>query len=95
MDAFEILVLILSILLAIVLTLSIVAIVILIKIIRHIKSIVLQAESVMHDVESVSSFFRKTAPTVAIGNLVANIISHFSLFKDSKNKKGSKSNEEK
>lgn len=84
MDAFEILVIILSIALGIFLTLGIVLLILVIKITRHIKNIVEKAESVVDDVESVSQFFKKSAFPVAIGKLVGNIVETFSSKNDKK-----------
>lgn len=73
MDSFDILVVILSIMLAIFLMAGIVLLVLFIQITRRIKIIVDKAESVADHVEHVSLFFQKTAGPAAIGKLVANI----------------------
>lgn len=75
MDAFEILVIILSVVLAILLVLSIIFVVVLIKLINQIRVITKKADDIMDDVEAVSGFFRKTAGPVAVTGLVSNIIS--------------------
>lgn len=75
MDAFEILVIILSITLAIFLVLAIILTSVLIKLAKQMRNITAKAEVVMDDVETVSGFFRKTAAPVAIGNLLSNIVS--------------------
>lgn len=75
MDAFEILVIILSITLAVFLVLGIILTTVLIKLANQVRVITAKAEVVMDDVEAVSGFFRKTAAPVAIGNLLSNIVS--------------------
>lgn len=74
MDAYHILVIVLSITLAVLLVASIVLVVGLIKLTTQVRNITAKAESVMDDVEAVSEFFRKSAAPVAIGNLLSNII---------------------
>ncbi len=78
MDAYNILVIILSVTLAVLLVVAIVCIVALTKLINQVRAITTKAESVMEDVESVSDFFRKSAAPVAIGKLVSNIVSTIS-----------------
>lgn len=75
MDAFEILVIILSVALAIFLVVGIILTSVLIKLANQLRNITAKAEMVMDDVEAVSGFFRKTAGPVAIGNLLSNIVS--------------------
>ena len=75
MDAFEILVIILSVTLAVFLVLAIILTSVLIKLAKQMRNITAKAEVVMDDVEAVSGFFRKTAAPVAIGNLLSNIVS--------------------
>lgn len=69
----QVLVIVLSGLLALFLTLSIAAVIIFIKILRQIKLIVRKAESIADHAESVSSFFQHTAGPAAVGKLVSNI----------------------
>lgn len=75
MDAFEILVIILSAALAVCLVLGIVLLVAVIKLVNKLKQISQKAEEVMDDVEAVSGFFRKSAGPVAITSLLSNIVS--------------------
>ncbi len=75
MDAFEILVIILSITLAIFLVVGIVLTVSLVKLSNQVRGVVAKADEVMDNVEQVSSFFRKTAGPVAITGLISNIVS--------------------
>ncbi|GEM_PF-1007902 len=75
MDAFEILVIALSVALAIFLTAAIVLTVVVIKLMQQVRIIVAKADDVMDNVESVSNFFRKTAGPVAITGLISNIVS--------------------
>lgn len=75
MDAYGILVIILSITLAVFLVLGIILVSVLIKLANQVRTITAKAEVVMDDVEAVSGFFRKTAAPVAIGNLLSNIVS--------------------
>lgn len=75
MDAFEILVVILSITLAIFLVLAIILVFNFIKISQTVRSIVNKADSVMDDVESAAEFFKKTSVPIGITSLVSNIVS--------------------
>lgn len=85
MDAFEILVIILSITLAILLILCIVLVISGIKLVNKLRQISQKAEEVVNDVEAVSGFFRKTAGPVAVTSLLGNIVSKVA---DITNKKG-------
>jgi hypothetical protein len=75
MDAYEILVVILSITLAICLVLGIILLVSAIKLVSKLRDISQKAEEVMGDVEAVSGFFRKSAGPVAITSMLGNIVS--------------------
>lgn len=75
MDAFEILVIILSAALAVCLVLGVALLVAVIKLVNKLKQISQKAEEVMDDVEAVSGFFRKSAGPVAITSLLSNIVS--------------------
>lgn len=75
MDAFGILVIILSITLAILLIASIVLVTALVKLVKQIHVITEKAEDIVDDVESVSGFFKKAAGPVAITSLISNIVS--------------------
>jgi hypothetical protein len=88
MDAFEILVVILSITLAILLILTIILIVAITKLVNKLREISEKAEEVVNDVEAVSSFFRKSAGPVAITGLISNIVSKVAEFSNKKGKKG-------
>lgn len=74
MDAFEILVIILSVALAIFLLLAIAAAAYTVKVLKHLKSITEKADHVADNIDSVSEFFRKTAGPAAIAKLIANIV---------------------
>lgn len=87
MDAFEILVIILSVTLAILLVLCIIIAVGVIKLIKKLRVISDKAEEVIDDVEAVSGFFRKTAGPVAVTGMISNIVSKVA---DLTAKKGSK-----
>lgn len=86
MDAFEILVVILSIALAILLTVSIFFVVVLVKLVNQIRAISKKAEEIMDDVEVVSGFFRRSAPKVAITSLISNIVAKVTEMKGKKEK---------
>ncbi len=86
MDAFEILVIILSITLAVFMVLAIILTFNFIKISQTVRSIVNKADSVMDDVESAAEFFKKTSVPIGITSLVANIVSKVT----GENKKGKK-----
>lgn len=87
MDAYGILVIILSITLAILLVLCIIIAVQVIKLIKKLQIISDKAEEVIDDVEAVSGFFRKTAGPVAVTGMISNIVSKVAELT---NKKGSK-----
>lgn len=87
MDAFEILVIILSVTLAILLVLCIIIAIGVIKLVGKLRVISAKAEEVIDDVEAVSGFFRKTAGPVAVTGLISNIVSKVAELT---NKKGSK-----
>ena len=75
MDAFEILVIILSITLAIFLVLAIVATTYLIKILKKVDAITEHAESVAANIESASQKFRQAAGPAAMASLFAKFFS--------------------
>ncbi len=75
MDAFEILVVILSIALAILLVTSIFFVVVLIKLTNQLRRVTDKAEEIVDDVEAVSGFFKKAAAPVAITGVISNIVS--------------------
>ena len=86
MDAFEILVVILSVTLGILLVLCIVIAVYVIKLLKQLRAISDKAEEIVDDVEAVSGFFRKTAGPVAVTNLVSNIVDKVTEFTNKKGK---------
>lgn len=73
MDAYQTLVVILSITLAIALVLLIIALVKVIQLVNNLKAIAQKAEEVADKVENISSFFQKTSATMAVGKLISNI----------------------
>lgn len=86
MDAYEILVIILSSTLGILLILCIVLAIYAIKLVKQLRVISNKAEEIVDDVEAVSGFFRKSAGPVAITSMVSNIVSKVAEFKDKKGK---------
>lgn len=86
MDAFEILVIILSVFLALFLLLAIVVLIGIIKLVKQIRHITEKAEEVIDNVEQASELFKKSASTLTFANIVSNIVSKVSDF----NKKGKK-----
>lgn len=76
MDAFEILVIILSSFLAIFLLLGIVTLVYLVKFIKNIKEISDKAKSVVDDASSFASTMKKTAAPAAMAKFVSEQISY-------------------
>ncbi len=86
MDAFEILVIILSITLAVLLIASIFLVVVLVKLVNQLRIVSHKAEEIVDDVETVSGFFRKTAGPVAITSLISNIVSKVTEMKSKKEK---------
>ena len=73
MDAFQILVIFLSVTLAVFLVLAIILTINFIKISQTLRSIVAKADSVMDDVESVAEFFKKTSVPLGVTSLLAKI----------------------
>lgn len=86
MDAYELLVVILSITLAILLIVSIIFVIAATKLVQKIRIITDKAEEIVDDVEAVSGFFRKSAGPVAITGLLSNIVSKVVDFKEKKGK---------
>lgn len=84
MDAFEILVVILSVTLALFLLLAIVFVVSLIKLTKQIRQITEKAEGIVDEVGAASSFFRKSATTVTFASVVSNIVDKVTDYKHSK-----------
>lgn len=87
MDAFEILVIILSTFLAIFLILAITVLIGLLKLVKQVRHITEKAEDVIDNVEQASELFKKSASTLTFTNIVSNIVSKVS---DLSNKKGKK-----
>ena len=87
MDAYGILVIILSITLAILLILCIIVAISVNKLVKKLSIISDKAEEVINDVEAVSGLLRKTAAPVAMTGLISNIVTKVS---EMANKKGSK-----
>ncbi|MBP7806893.1 hypothetical protein KA047_00160 [Candidatus Saccharibacteria bacterium] len=75
--SYDILVIMLSVMLAIFLVLSIVAMVMFIKVLKHVRVIVDKAESIADKADHITDFFEKTAGPVAIGRLIGNITEAF------------------
>lgn len=73
MDAFEILVIILSVTLAIFLVLAIIATTYLIKILKKVNLITEHAESVASNIESASEKFRQAAGPAALASVFAKL----------------------
>lgn len=74
----------LSTFLAIFLFISIVVLLKLNKILGHISSITAKAESIADQAGNVASFFNKTASSVALGKLLANVVNVASMPKEKK-----------
>jgi predicted PurR-regulated permease PerM len=84
---FEVLVVILSVMLAIFLVVAIVLFVFILKVTRQIKRITEHAEQIADKADQLSGFFAKTATPVALMKLVSNISESFQN-KARKHKKG-------
>ncbi len=69
----QIILVILSLTLAIFLTVSIIATIKVIQILDHLKKITIKAESIADKAESVTTFFQNTTGHVALGKLLSNI----------------------
>jgi predicted PurR-regulated permease PerM len=87
MDAFEILVIILSTFLAIFLLLAIIVLTGIIKLVKQVRHITEKAEEVIDNVEEASELFKKSASTLTFANLVSNIVSKVNEFSGKKGKK--------
>ena len=85
MDAFEILVVVLSITLAILLVITIIFVVALTKLVNQVRLLTEKAEDIVDDVETVSNFFKQSTVPVALASLVSNIVN---AVTGSKNKRG-------
>ncbi len=90
MNAFEILVTILSITLIVLLLICIAVAISVHKLILKLRAISEKAEDVVEDVEAVSGFFRKTAGPVAITGLISNIVSKVAEISERKGTKNGK-----
>jgi hypothetical protein len=84
MDAYDILVIVLSITLAILLTLCIALVIIMIRIFRRVDAISQKAEHFADNLEEASEFFRNASAPVAASKMIANIVEW--ARKSSKNK---------
>ena len=84
MDAYDILVIVLSVTLAILLTLCIALVIIMIRIFRRIDSISQKAENFADNMQEASEFFRNASAPIAASKMIANIIEW--ARKSSKNK---------
>jgi hypothetical protein len=82
-NASEVLLIVVSSTLTVFLIVAIVATVYMIKVLNHIKNITEKAEHIADQAEQVTNFIQKTAGSVAIGKLIANI---FNTFKSKKEK---------
>lgn len=87
MDSYSFLVIILSTTLAVLLILCIIIAVTVIKLLNKFKEITAKTEEIVDDVEAVSSYFRKTATSVAVTGLIGNIVTKIAEIA---NKKGTK-----
>ncbi len=84
MDSYDILVIILSVALAVLITLAIVFMVFMIKIVRGVNHLTERAQNIIENVETASKVFEKSAGPVAVSRIVANIID---MFREDKGKK--------
>ena len=73
-SAAEILLIIVSSVLALFLLLAIIALIYLIKVLKGLRHITEQAEKIADSAEAVGDFFKKSAGPVALGKLVSNIV---------------------
>lgn len=87
MDAYQILVIILSIMLAILLVVSLVFMIILVKVMRQVRRITDKADHVMEGVESFSSIVKKSVGPLAVGRVMTGIFK--SVKKHKSGKRGS------
>ena len=87
MDAFKILVIILSVVFSILLVCSIVLVVKLTQLVNYLKRISARADAVMEDVESVGEFFKRSAGPMALGRLIGSLVENFGSNKSKKGKR--------
>lgn len=85
MDAFEILVLILSIMLAIVLLIGIIAGVFFVKIIKDIRHITEKAANAADNIEHAAELFKNTSSVAAITKMIGNAVGFFNKSNKKKN----------
>lgn len=90
MDAFEILVIVLSVTLAVLLVISIVVVTAIYKLVQQVRHIVGKAEDVIDNVEQASELFKKSASTVTFTNILSNIVSKVTDFTNKKGKEDGK-----
>ncbi len=81
MDAYNILVIVLSLTLAVLLIATIVLIISITKLVKYLQHLTERAEDVMDDVEAVGEFFKKSSAPIALAKLVGNIVSNYSNHK--------------
>lgn len=86
MDAFEVLVVVLSVALAVLLLIAILCLIQLYKVLKNFKRISLKAEALVDNAETVATFFKKTAAPVALTRLFGNIIESIKESKAEKRK---------
>lgn len=82
MDAFEILVIVLSTLLAIILIIGIVAGILFVKIVKDIRNITEKASQAADNIEHAAELFRNTSSVAAITKVVSNAVRMFKKNKD-------------
>jgi type IV secretory pathway component VirB8 len=80
-QSFQILVIILSTFLAIFLVLGIILLIKLIQVTNYVKHVMEKAEQIADRAESMSAFFEKSAPTVAVAKVLGNLIDAFKSSK--------------
>lgn len=85
MDAYQILVVVLSVMLGILLIISVVFLILLVKILKQVKRITDKADHVMDNMESVGDFFRRTSGPLAIGRYIGGLVRS---VKDKGNRRG-------
>ncbi len=87
MDAFQILVIVLSVILAINLILGLAAMILVVSLLKKLRLVADKASEVANNVESASEFFKNTSMSAAAIKLVSNVSGLFSHHKDKKGEK--------
>ena len=82
MDAYQVLVIILSVTLFVFLILAIIACLYIIKLLKHINNVGESVEGVVNNIRDVSDIVKKTAANTAVAGLISSFINKFVLRRE-------------